>query len=264
MSDPNNLVFPGLGLLAGAVLLGIGFLKRYKAGRLAGYKRTATGHLRPGERQLISGPATGLAAFTSPVSKKPCIFYLEQTERLEVSHGRKGGAHSRWVKSGLDAVGGFKVDDGSGGVLVFPSASSPDFSRPEYGDDTTGLLETAGDVRKTEQVLLEGDNVTVIGTPVTLSVVLAAVRGGSQLNIPSDLMGALVKLEQAGGANTPCFFGHGAETVSDLAYEAYKADVSDSARLFLQAGGMIAVLSAAALLYALRSPGGGAAPNLDF
>lgn len=264
MSSDTSLLLPGGGLLTGLILLVFGFLKKSKAGRLAGYKRTATGHLRPGERQLISGPASGLAVFTAPVSKKPCIFYLEQTERLEVTHSSKGGAHSRWVKSGLDAVGGFKVDDGSGGVLVFPSASSPDFSRPEYGDDTTGLLETAGAVRKTEQVLLEGDNVTVIGTPVTLSVVLSAVRGGSQLNIPSDLMAALVKLEQAGGANTPCFFGHGAETVADLAYEAYKSDVSDSARLYLQAGGMIAILSAAALLYALRSPGGGAAPNLDF
>lgn len=259
-----SLFLPGGGLVTGLLLLVFGFLKRGKAGRLAGYKLTATGHLRPRERQLISGPATGLVQLTAPVSKRPCIFYLEQTERLEVTHSSKGGARSRWVKTGLDACGGFKVDDGSGGVLVFPSAGSPDFSRPEFGDDTTGLLETAGDVRKTEQVLLEGDKVTVIGTPITLSEALAAVRAGSPLNIPTELMGALVKLEKEGGAATPCFFGFGAETVSDLPYEAYKADVAASAQLYLQAGGIITILSAAALLYALRGPASGAAPDLSY
>ncbi|MCM2267238.1 MAG: hypothetical protein NDI60_05610 [Elusimicrobiales bacterium] len=254
---------PLFGLAGGLVLLAIGFLKRYKAGRLAAYTRVPTGQLRPAERQLISGPAFGLGPLTAPVSKRQCIFYLEKSERLQVSHGRRGGSRTSWVPAGMTARGGFRVDDGSGGVLVFPTAASPDFSRPAFDDGNTALLAADGAVRQTEQVLLEGDNVTVIGTPVTLTEVLAAARGGSEFNIPTELMASLVKLEREGGAATPCFFGSGAETVADLAYADYAADVSATARLLLQAGGMLAVLSAAALLYSLAG-GGPAQGDVNF
>lgn len=252
MADQSTLL-PACGLVAGLLLLGWGFLKRVKTNRLAGYRLTPTGQLRPGERQLVSGPAAKLGDLAAPVSKRPCVFYREETERLEVRHTSKG-SHTHWVNEGYTAYGGFRLDDGSGGVLVFPSENSPDFSRPAFTDDESGLLQTAGDIRRTEEIIQEGDKVTVVGVPVTLAEVLAAIRGGARLNVPTDVMAWLLKLEKDGGAQTPCFFGGGAATVADLGYEAYLSETAGSARFFLQAGGVITILSAAALLYVFNAP----------
>lgn len=252
MAD-QSVLLPAGGLVTGLLCAGWGFLKNVKAQRLAGYRLTATGQLRPGERQLVSAPAIRIMELNAPVSRRPCVFYREEVERYEV-HQTSKGAHGRWVSEGYTAYGGFKLDDGSGGVLVFPNESSPDFSKPSFTDEEAGLLETAGSVKRTEEVVREGDRVTVIGVPVTLGEALAAVRAGAPLNVTTDFMAWLVKLEKEGGANTPCFFGAGCSTLSDLGYEDYTADAAGSAKLFLTAGGMIAALSAAALVYALRSP----------
>lgn len=254
----QTLLVPLVGLAGGVLLLLAGLAKRHKANRLAGYRRTATGHLRPGEKQLVSGPASRLADLTAPISKKTCVFYQEDVERLVVTHGRKS-ASSRWVKEGSSSVGGFRLDDGSGGVLVFPRAGCLDFSREPATEDGD-LVASEGSIRRSEQALFDGDQVTVIGVPVTLAAVLEQARAGSQLNLPTDLLGALIKLEKEGGSATPCFFGSGLGTVADLPYDTYAAEAASSARLYLQAGGIAAALSAAALAYTLIS----SAPSSDF
>ncbi len=245
----ESFLLPAAGLFGGIVMLLIGLAKRYKASRLAGYRRTATGQLRPGEKQLVSGPAARLADLTAPISKKNCVFYREDVERLVVRTGRKH-ASTQWVKEGTNAVGGFRLDDGSGGVLVFPSPGCLDFSREALTEDSD-IVATEGSLRRTEQALFDGDQVTVIGVPVTLARVMESVRAGAQLNLPTDLLGALVKLEKEGGADTPCFFGQSIGTLADLGYGEYSAETSSSAKFYLQAGGLLAGLGAAMLIYLL-------------
>ncbi len=247
--DSQSVLLPAVALLGGIVLLLIGAVRRYKANRLAGYRRTATGHLRPGEKQLVSGPAARLADLTGPVSKKTCVFYQEDVERLVVTYSGKS-ASTRWVKESSSAVGGFRLDDGSGGVLVFPGAGCLDFCR-EAATEDGDLLAVEGSIRRSEQALFDGDHVTVIGVPATLAVVLELVRAGSQLNLPTELLGALVKLEKEGGASTPCFFGPALSTLADLPYETYASDTASSAKLYLQAGGLLAAVGALGLFYML-------------
>lgn len=254
----QTVLLPAAGLIGGVLLLIIGLARRFKANRLAGYRRTATGHLRPGEKQLVSGPAARLTDLTAPISKKNCVFYQEDVERLVVTHGRKG-ASSRWVKEGSTSVGGFRLDDGSGGVLVFPRAGCLDFAR-EAATEDGDIMAVEGSIRRAEQALFDGDQVTVIGVPSTLAAVLEQVRGGAQLNLPTDLLGALVKLEKEGGASTPCFFGGGLGTLADLPYETYAAETASSAKLYLQAGALLAGLGALGLIYTLVT----SAPVSDF
>src|SRR5512143_4069729 len=92
------------------------------------------------------------ARLTSPVSGLPCLWYRYRVER------RNG---DRWehIESGV-SHDTFGVDDGSGLMLVDPEGAEILTSRKQ--------VSTAGDYRKTEWTLLEGETIYVIGEHVSL------------------------------------------------------------------------------------------------
>jgi hypothetical protein len=94
-------------------------------------------------------PGDGLI---SPVSGLPCLWYRYRVER------RNG---DRWeqVESGV-SHDTFGMDDGSGSVLVDPDGAEILTSHKE--------VSTAGDYRKTEWTLIEGEPIYIIGEHVTL------------------------------------------------------------------------------------------------
>jgi len=260
MGTSDNLMMPGLGLLGGVILLVIGLLKRYKAGRLAHYSRTPAGSLRAGEKQLITGKVRAPVLCVSPVSKTECAFFLETDERKTEDRSSSGRHWSHWETFNISARGGFYVDDGTGAALVFPSGGCLDLNKSAQTDTTDGVFSADGSAtRKTERVILNGENATVIGTPFPLGELLTLLRGGAELQLPTEFINELTRIEKERGPNgVLCFFGPGAETVSDLSYEDYLSGTRSSSSLFLQLGGIITALCAAALAYAMRGgPAGG-------
>ncbi|OGR41219.1 MAG: hypothetical protein A2X35_07430 [Elusimicrobia bacterium GWA2_61_42] len=249
----QQLLIPLLITGTGAAMLLYGLFKRSQALSFRSTPCTPVRSLAKEERQFITGVAHSPVPITAPVSKKACVFYLEKVERNEASTSSRGRSRTRWTEVSSTAYGAFFVKDGSGSALVLPSARSLDLNKPEVteSDEVLPGMALEGAVRKAEQYIAEGENVTVLGTPRTLPELMNYVRQDGQVTLPSDLIAELLKLEKE-NAVLPCFFAYGAEKVSDLSYTDYLAGTESSAAMLLQLGAILAVVGGAALLYALR------------
>ena len=92
------------------------------------------------------------ANLVSPISGLPCLWYRYRVER-------KNGNRWEHVESGI-SHDTFGISDGSGMVLVDPDGAEILTSRKR--------VSSAGDYRKTEWTLIEGETLYVIGEHVTL------------------------------------------------------------------------------------------------
>jgi hypothetical protein len=250
----NAILISLAGILAGAAMLVFGFLRHQRANAYKTVPCLPIGSMPAGEQLFITGKVVSPAHTSSPVSKTPCAFYLSTVERKvpDYSSGRSTD-ESRWELVSSETYGGFFVQDGSGTALVVPTQASADIQKPETteNDDLLGGGQTA--TRRTEQIIQQGEKVTVLGTPRTLKEFMEQLRSGRKMDLPTDFVEELVKLESGPGALMPSFFGGGVERVADRAHDDYVEGKASSAAFYMQIGALIALISAGFLFHAVKS-----------
>lgn len=257
----DNLYFPMMLTAGGALLLGVGWFRRAKAQFHRSVPLRLTGGLMPGETQFVTGTAHCPVKATAPTSKQECVFYSEKVERLESSYSSRR-SNTRWVSEGVQTYGAFFLKDADGAAIVLPTAWSLDLRNPEFSDDNAALpgMAAVGDTRRTEQVIKEGDTVTVLGVPRPLGELMRYLRASGDSFLPGELVQRLAAMEQDPAlAATPCFFGDGVRAVSDRPHGEYIAGTASSGAGYLQAGALLLAAGLASLFYVLRA----AAPSRD-
>ncbi|HNT98823.1 MAG TPA: hypothetical protein PKK31_11210, partial [Elusimicrobiales bacterium] len=239
--DPADELFIGLGGLAlGAVLAVFGYLKEKKAASLASAPQRPCCGLEPGVPQVISGRVEAPLELKAPVSGRSCAFFLAEIEVARfVQSGRSGGV--RWTRAETRPYGFFFVDDSFGRALVFPTQGSLDLVRSPENDGA--LFPTEGDRRTTESVILQGETVTVLGSPRPLSSFLDYLRSTPEVSLPAEGLERLMELSRDGAALS-CFFGEGVSVVADQPCSEYVSSKRGSASSYIWSGLALALLSA--------------------
>ncbi len=241
--DPADELFIGLGGLAlGALLAVFGYLKEKKAASLASAPQRPCCGLQPGVPQVICGRVEAPLELKAPVSGRPCAFFLAEIEVARfVQSGRSGGL--RWTRAETRPYGFFFVDDSFGRALVFPTRASLDLVRSTESDGP--LFPAEGDKRTTESVVLQGETVTVLGSPRPLSAFLDYLRAAPEISLPAEGLERLLELSKDGaGAALPCFFGEGVSVVADQPCSEYVSSKRGSASSYIWSGLALALLSA--------------------
>lgn len=251
---PDNLIFPLVIAAAGVVMLVMGLFRHGKSRSLRSVPCRPIASLAGGETQFITGTTHSPACSSSPVSKTPCVFYVERIEKNERHYSSNGHDTTHWVTVADNVYGAFFVVDASGKALVVPTAPSLDLRRAETtdSDDIPLVGGMEGATRKTEQFIAANETVAVMGKPRPLSEFMAYVRRNAQLNVRSEFMAELLRLESGADAGMPCFFGDGIERISDRSYSDYLSGTETSASFLLQAGAALAAAGGAAILYTLK------------
>lgn len=242
MSNEISLL-PLIGLAAGAVMFVFGWLKRRRVSSVTGAPLRPTGGLVPGEPQVISGRAGAPVELKGPVSGRPCAFFLAEVEVAVRTYSRKGGSRISWARAEDRAYGFFFVDDSFGRALVCPNSGSLDLRKPAESDGA--LFPAEGERRTTERVILQGEEVTVLGSPRPLASFLDYIRGTPEISLPAEGLGLL--LEQAkdpAAASIPCFYGEGVSVTADQGYSDYVAWKTASASSYIWGGLAVALVSA--------------------
>lgn len=237
-------------LLAGVVMLGIGFSRRSSAGALRSVPCRYINALVPGERQFISGKARSPVRMESPLSKQDCVFYHEQVEeyRFRVSSGRHSAGHGRWERVADNFYGAFYVDDPTGTALVLPGYDSLDLGKPELKMDES--LQR----RRSERAILQGETVSALGSPRKIGELIQYLRQSPGTKLSPELLAELMRLEaDPAAAALPCFFGRGLEKLADQPCADYVAGTGESASSMLRTGGVLAAAGAGLVLYSLKT-----------
>ncbi len=251
----DNVIFSLLAATVGLVLLGIGWFKRGKANFHKGVPLRLTGGLMPGATQFITGTAHCPVKVTAPASRQECVFYSEKVERLESSYsGRHRNTH--WVSEGTQVYGAFFLKDADGAAIVLPKPYAMDLRKPEFSDETAALpgMAAVGDTRRREQIIKEGETVTVLGVPRPLSELMAYLRASGDVLLPGEMVQRLAAMEaDPAYSRTPCFFGDGLRAVSDQRHAEYIEGSAASGRGYLQAGALVFMAGLASLLYFLKA-----------
>ncbi|KAF0126067.1 MAG: hypothetical protein FD189_1380 [Elusimicrobia bacterium] len=242
MSNEVNL-FPLLGAAAGMAMLVFGWLKKRKVSSVTSAPLRPSGGLAPGVPQVISGRVSAPVELKAPVSGRPCAFFLAEIDIARFVQSRRGGASIRWVPSENLSYGFFFVDDSFGRALVCPTCGSLDLIKSSESDG--GLFPAEGDRRTTEQLILQGEEVTVLGSPLPLSAFLDYVRATPELSLPAAGLEQLIGLaKDPAGAAIHCFYGRGVSVVADQAYSDYISWKSSSASSYIWGGLAVALVSA--------------------
>jgi len=251
---PDNLIFPLLIAAAGVIMLVMGLFRRGKSRSLKSVPCRPIASLAGGETQFITGTTQSPACSSSPVSKTPCVFYVETIEKNEKQYASQEHNTTHWVLAAHNVYGAFFVVDASGKALVVPTPESLDLRRAETTESNdiplVGGME--GATRKTEQFIAANETVAVMGTPRPLSEFMRYVRQDAQLNVRPEFMAELLRLENGADPGMPCFFGGGIKRISDRSYSDYLAGTETSAAFLLQAGAALSAAGGAALLYTLK------------
>ena len=251
----DNLILPLLLITGGIVLLVIGWLKRSKSQFFGTVPLRLTGGLMPDETQFITGTAQGFVKVTAPASKRECVFYVEEVERLESGHGRHGNS-TRWVSEGYTPYGAFFLKDMDGGAFVLPGRRGLDLKNPKFSDNEDLLpgVAAAGAIRRTEQIIAEGDAVTALGVPRPLGELMGFLRSGQDFGLPADLVKRLADMEKDPAySRLPCFFGDGLRAITDRPHGEYVEGTAAAGANYLQLGALLLVGGLAALLYMFKS-----------
>lgn len=251
---PDNLVMPLVIAAAGVIMLIMGIFRHGKSRSLKSAPCRPIASLAGGEKQFITGVTQSPACSSSPVSKTPCVFYVETIEKSEKQYSSKGHNTTHWVTVANNVYGAFFVADASGKALVVPTSGSLDLLRAgtTESDDIPLIGGMEGATRKTEQFIAANETVAVMGTPRPLSEFMKYVRRDAQLNVRSEFMAELLRLESGPDSVMPCFFGDGIERISDRSYTDYLSGTETSASFLLQAGAALAAAGGAAILYTLK------------
>ena len=145
MTLPNEAAFAGFagaGIVAGIVLLVRGMLAFRSAGRISGTSVSRIASLAVGE-VLVTGAAEPIElTLVSPLQSGPSVYYRSRITESGDGDGADLFSEERAV--------GFRVNDGSGVVRVFPGGSAFDVpdrfdeSTPAWGGEPVGLLPRIG------------------------------------------------------------------------------------------------------------------------
>ena len=249
-----EFTIPLLGFLYGAALIIGGFSKRAQVRQFKTMSSAPIGSSAAGTRTLISGKAYSPNPVISPVSKEPCVFYTNNTER-KLSSQEKNKAY-QWESGGTETSGGFFIRDDSGTALVVPTPQSLDIQKPELTVTEESAFSDCKEfaTKRSERLIRADETITLLGTPRPLKDFMGYLRMNSQLGMNPDFLNELLRLENAPGSSAmPCFFGSGLEKVTDQTLDGYVAGLGSSASFSIPAGTLIAAASAAFLLYALKN-----------
>ncbi len=240
----NELDFlPLIGLAAGAAMFVFGWLKKSRVASVTGAPLRPTGGLVPGEPQVISGRAGALVELKAPVSGRPCAFFLAGVEVTVRTHSRRGGTRMNWAQAENRAYGFFFVDDSFGRALVCPTAGSLDLRKASESDGA--LFPVEGERRTTEAVILQGEELTVLGSPRPLASFLEYIRDTPEISLPAEALERLLELSKDPAAGSlPCFFGRGVSVVADQGYSDYVSWKTASASSYIWGGLAVALVSA--------------------
>lgn len=240
----NEMIpFAMLGFFVGLGMMVFGWLKKSKAASVTSAPRRACAGLAPGEPQVISGRAMASAELKAPLSGRECAFFLAEIDVARMTRNHRGGSSTRWVTAECRAYGYFFVDDSFGRALVCPTYDSLDLIKSAERDDT--LFPAEGERRTTENVILPGETVTVLGSPLPLPAFLDYVRATPELSLPATALDKLIELsKEPAGAGLSCFFGHGVSIVADQGYEEYVSRKTASASSYIWGGLAVALVSA--------------------
>ena len=130
MTTPNEAAFAGIagaGIAAGIVLLVRGMLAFRSAGRISGTSASRIASLAVGE-VLVTGTAEAIElTLVSPLQSGPSVYY-----RSRITESADGDGDDLFRE---ERAVGFRVNDGSGGVRVFPNGS--EFDVPDRFDEST-------------------------------------------------------------------------------------------------------------------------------
>lgn len=234
--------FPLLGVAAGLAMLVFGLLRRSKAAAVTSAPLRPSGGLAPGVRQVISGRADAPVVLRSPVTGRDCAFFLKELEVARRIYTRRGYRTS-WVMAESSACGFFFVDDTFGRALVFPTYDSLDLCKPSEVEGSIIAIE--GESRVTEQVILQGEVVTVLGSPRPLSEFIAWARGNLAGSLPAAGLEKLLEMaKDPAGAATPCFYGRDLSLLADRSYPDYISWKTSSASSYIWGGVAVALVSA--------------------
>lgn len=230
-----------LGAAAGAAMFVFGWLRKNKVSSVTSAPLRPCGGLAPGKPQVISGRADAPVALRSPVSGRDCAFFLKEVEVARAVYTRRGRRTS-WVLAESSACGFFFVDDTFGRALVFPTYDSLDLCKPTEVEGSIIAIE--GERRVTEQVVLQGEEVTVLGSPRTLSEFIAYTRENLAAGLPSAGLERLLELARdPAGAATPCFYGHDLSLLADQNYSDYLSWKTSSASSYIWGGLAVTLVS---------------------
>ena len=238
-------------ICAGIVLLVIGWFKRSKSQFFKTVPLRLTGGLMPDETQFITGTAQSFVKVTAPASKRECVFYVEEVERLESGHGRHGNS-TRWVSEGYTPYGAFFLKDMDGGAFVLPGRLGLDLKTPRFSDNEDLLpgMAAPGAIRRTEQIIAEGETVTALGVPRPLGELMRYLRSGPDFGLPADLVKRLAEMEADPSlSRTPCFFGDGLRALTDQPHGEYVEGTAAAGANYLQLGALLLAGGLAAILY---------------
>lgn len=257
--------FPGLELplvmvVAGAALIAIGMARRGAAKSFAAAPRTDLAGLRRGVRAVVSGAAYSQFPLITPVAKKDCVFYVEELTGEAYSSGRLGQArgHMHSHNVGNNARGAFFIKEGGSEALVLPTFDSADINKAAVAGDREAGEDGGAAGERAERYIAPGETVSVLGTPRTLTEMVQFLRTNTDVSVPTDMLGELLKRERE-GSSLLCFFGDGVERVSDQppAEYAERARSGGASLVWIGAG-----LLAAGVLWTLKALAGGAAASL--
>lgn len=205
---PDNLILPLLIAAAGVIMLVMGIFRSGKSRSLKSAPCRPIASLAGGETQFITGTTQSPACSSYPVSKTPCVFYVETVEKNERRYSSNGHDTTQWVRVANNVYGAFFVADASGKALVVPTTKSLDLRRAETteSDDIPLVGGMEGSTRKTEQLIAANETVAVMGTPRPLSEFMRYVRRDAQLNVRAEFMAELLRLETGAGPGPAAFF----------------------------------------------------------
>jgi hypothetical protein len=140
--------------------------------QLARARSIAVAHCIDGERQRVTGIVEGAMALTSPISGRPCMYWLVSID--EVGHGD-------WVERGVADQGSpFSVRDDTGLARVIPDGARCDLPASSSTFLPTGVLgpgaydlyqrlkiqlnyPQSSKVRFNERIVTSGARITVLG-----------------------------------------------------------------------------------------------------
>jgi len=237
---PQDQLICLAGAAVGLAVLAFGFWRRHEANHLKAFPLTPVAQARYGSPAAVSGIIQATAVMNSPVKGTPCVFYRLLTEhQVEERYKDKhdGQYKNRWVWKtvGESIDGGFFVGDGSGTALVVPTRRCLDLDGGAETQTDSSIF--GGGTRRTEWILVPGRAACATGTPQGPEAFIAAATGDPTLAVSPAVIARLRELV-ASAQPVPCYYLDALDTVLDRPYEDAVKSYEDSARVFIQYGGI--------------------------
>ena len=136
--DPSSgtsfAIIAAVGIVAGLVVLMRGFAGYREAGRIEGTSVSRIGSLAAGDVLISGRVAPAEVLLVSPLQSAECVYY-----RSRISDASEGDGDELYRE---DRAIGFRVDDGTGSIRVFPRGARFDvpWRYDQTASGTDGLI----------------------------------------------------------------------------------------------------------------------------